>query len=205
MSDRSRTYLKDLRTGQLAEASLIDGVSRDEIERSESLWRPILLESLEIRQRSGIAKGSWPEHSHWDWRKKHAATEGLIAYRMFGVECEGDMQGLMLVSTAGHPCRIAEQRGKEQVYIDFVASAPWNSRELVDSPRYGLVGRVLIATAVQLSLAEGFRGRVGLHSLPQSETFYATNCGMTDLGKDTKKEGLRYFETTPAQAAAFLR
>ena len=65
--------------------------------------------------------------------------------------------------------------------------------------------RVLIATAVQLSLEEGFRGRIGLHSLPQAETFYATNCGMTDLGKDTKKEGLRYFEMTPAQAAAFLR
>ena len=124
---------------------------------------------------------------------------------MFGIECEGDMQGLMLVSTAGHPCRITEQRGKEQVYIDFVATAPWNSPGLVDVPRYGLVGRVLIATAVQLSLEEGFRGRIGLHSLPQAETFYATNCGMTDLGKDTKKEGLRYFEMSPAQAAAFLR
>jgi len=152
-----------------------------------------------------MVKSYRPEHGHWDWRKKHAAIEGLIAYRMFGIECEGDMQGLMLVSTAGHPCRITEQRGKEQVYIDFVATAPWNSPGLVDVPRYGLVGRVLIATAVQLSLEEGFRGRIGLHSLPQAETFYATNCGMTDLGKDTKKEGLRYFEMTPAQAAAFLR
>jgi hypothetical protein len=204
VTDQSTTYLKDRRTGKLVAATLIDGVSRDEVERAESSWQPILLESLETRGRSGIAKGSQLEHSHWDWRKKHAAIEGLIAYRMFGIECEGDMQGLMLVSTVGHPCRITEQRGKEQVYIDFVATAPWNSPGLVDVPRYGLVGRVLIATAVQLSVEEGFRGRIGLHSLPQAETFYATNCGMTDLGKDTKKEGLRYFEMTPAQAAAFL-
>ncbi len=79
------------------------------------------------------------------------------------------------------------------------------SRSLAASPRYGLVGRVLIATAVQLSLEEGFRGRIALHSLPQAETFYEKNCEMTDLGLDQKKEGLRYFEMTPAQAAAFLR
>lgn len=114
------------------------------------------------------------------------------------------MQGLMLVSNAGHPCRIEEQKGKEQIYVDFVATAPWNSPGLAASPRYGLVGRVLIATAVQLSLEEGFRGRLGLHSLPQAETFYANNCEMTDLGLDQKKEGLRYFEMTLTQAAAFL-
>jgi hypothetical protein len=124
---------------------------------------------------------------------------------MFGVECEGEVQGLMLVSTARHRCRISEQKGKEQVYIDYVASAPWNAPSLIDIPRYSLVGRVLVSTAVQLSLEEGFRGRIGLHSLPQSETFYSENCGMTDLGKDMKKEGLRYFEMTTAQSAAFLR
>lgn len=122
---------------------------------------------------------------------------------MFGVECGVDMQGLMLVSTAGHPCRIPEQRGKDQVYVEFVATAPWNWPELVAEPRYGLVGRVLIATAVNLSVAEGFRGRIGLCSLPQAETFYANNCGMTDHGIDAK-ERLRYFEMTPDQAAAFL-
>jgi hypothetical protein len=205
VSDQSTTYLKDRRAGRLVEATLIDGVSREDVEKAESAWRPVLIESLEILRQSGNPEGSWPEHGHWDWRKKHAAVEGLIAYRMFGIECEGDIQGLMLVSTAGHPCRIAEQKGKEQVYIDFVASAPWNSPGLVEVPRYGLVGRILIATAVQLSLEEGFRGRVGLHSLPQAETFYATNCGMTDLGTDAKKEGLRYFEMTSDQAAAFLR
>lgn len=204
MSERSVAYLKDRRTGRLVEAVLIDGVSREEVERTESTWQPFLLRALGERGRSGKSNLPPPEHSHWDWRKKHKAVEGLIAYRMFGVECEADMQGLMLVSTTGHPSRIKEQKGKEQVYVDFVATAPWNSPTLVDVPRYGLVGRVLIATAVQLSIEEGFRGRLGLHALPQAETFYEQNCGMTDLGKDTRKEGLRYFEMTTDQAAAFL-
>ena len=205
MSDRSVTLLKDRRTGELVEAALIDGVSREDVESTESAWRPFLMKSLEERRRAGNSELTPPEHSHWDWRRKHEAVRGLIAYRMFGVECDGAMQGLMLASTAGHPCRIKDQKGKEQVYVDFVATAPWNSPGLVEIPRFSLVGRVLIATAVQLSVEEGFRGRIGLHALPQAETFYARNCGMTDLGNDKRKEELRYFEMTPEQAAAFLR
>ena len=92
MSDQSTAYLKDRCTGKLVAATLIDGVSRDEVERAESSWRPILLESLETRE-SGMVKSYRPEHGHWDWRKKHAAIEGLIAYRMFGIECEGTCRG----------------------------------------------------------------------------------------------------------------
>jgi hypothetical protein len=184
----------------LVEAALIDGVSREEVGKTESAWRLFLTESLQ--EYPALPR---MEYSHWDWRRKHETVQGLIAYRMFGVECAGDMQGLVLVSTAGHPCRIKEQKAKEQVYVDFIATAPWNSSGLVQAGRFGLVGRVLIATAVQLSVAEGFKGRMGLHALPQAETFYARNCGMTDLGKDKRKEGLRYFEMTPKQAAAFLQ
>jgi hypothetical protein len=205
VSDRSTTYLRDRASGQLVAATLIDGVSLAEVEAAESVWRPAILDGLAARAKTHAGAATGIEHSHWDWRKKRQAIEGLIYYRMFGIECEGDMQGLMLVSTAGHPCRIEEQKGKEQIYVDFVATAPWNSPSLAVSPRFGLVGRVLIATAVQLSLEEGFRGRIALHSLPQAETFYEKNCEMTDLGLDQKKEGLRYFEMTPAQAAAFLR
>jgi hypothetical protein len=52
---------------------------------------------------------------------------------------------------------------------------------------------------------QDFRGRIGLHSLPAAEEFYGTVCGMTDLGRDESYQGLRYFEMTAAQAAAFSR
>jgi hypothetical protein len=67
-----------------------------------------------------------------------------------------------------------------------------------------LVGKVLLQAAIAMSDEEGFKGRIGLHSLPQAETFYS-NIGMTNCGIDVSYENLRYFEMTPEQAAAFIQ
>jgi len=195
----------DRLSGELVEAWLIDGVSRDEVESAEAAWSPVVARKVEELKRAGVSPEHWPEHSHWDWRIKHQAVAGLIAYRMFGLECLGQIQGFMLVQAAGHWCRLPIQAGKDLVYIDFVASAPWNSPSVVAQPMFGLVGTIFLATAIQLSRSEGFKGRIGLHSLPQAEQFYTDRCGMTDLGMDPKKENLRYFEMTPDRASAFLR
>jgi len=50
---------------------------------------------------------------------------------------------------------------------------------------------------------EGFKGRLGLHSLPQADNFYR-KIGMTDLGQDASYQNLRYFEMTSEQARAFF-
>lgn len=39
-------------------------------------------------------------------------------------------------------------------------------------PRLRGVGTALVTAAVALSEDEGFKGRIGLHSLPQAEDFY---------------------------------
>ena len=49
MSDRSVTLLKDRRTGELVEAALIDGVSREDVESTESAWRPFLKARRQLR------------------------------------------------------------------------------------------------------------------------------------------------------------
>ncbi len=127
MSDRSTTYLKDRHTGQMVEAILIDGVSLEEVDRAESSWRRVLEQKLAELERSGRPEDQWPEHSHWDWRKKREAIEGVIDYRMFGVECEGEVQGLMVVSTARHRCRISEQKGPPR-RCSCPASSPVHQR-----------------------------------------------------------------------------
>jgi hypothetical protein len=101
MSERSVVYLKDRQTGELVEATLIDGVSRDEVERAEAVWKPFLDQQLELMRAAGIPKNHWPQHRHWNWRQKQEATEQYLAYRMFGIECTSDMQGLMLATTVG--------------------------------------------------------------------------------------------------------
>lgn len=205
MSERSAVYLKDRKSGQFVEATLIDGVTRDEVEKAESVWRPFLDEQLKRMQAEGVPKNRWPQHRHWNWREKQQETELYLAYRMFGIECSSQMQGLMLVLTAGKHARIDSQRGKPLVYVHFLAAAPWNLGSIVDEPRYALVGSILLAAAIHLSMEEEFQGRVGLHSLPQADIWYRDSCGMTDLGPDASVQNLRYFEMTPKQASEFLK
>jgi hypothetical protein len=66
------------------------------------------------------------------------------------------------------------------------------------------VGRALFATCVSLSIDLEFGGRVGLHSLEQSETWYRDELGLTDCGFDETDE-MRYFEMTEEQAIEFLK
>lgn len=205
MSQSSAVYLKDRQSGNFVEASLLEGLGRAEVETAEEQWRSFLQEALERLRDGGVARDKWPQHSHWDWRQKYEATAGLLAYKLFGVEYASQMQGMMLVTTAGKPCRIASQRGKPLIYVHFLATAPWNTPSVTKSPRFSLIGSVLIAAAIYLSLAEEFSGRIGLHSLPQSDQWYSNACGMTDLGPDPSFQSLRYFEMTPEQASEFLR
>ncbi len=123
-----------------------------------------------------------------------------------GIERDGQLQGLILIQTGQVFCRIPTQIGKGLVYILFLETAPWNLPVVVTNPRYGQIGTVLIAEAISISLDLGFSGRIGLHSLSQTEEWYAKYCGMTDLGHDPdpKHQNLRYFEMTPVQAANFL-
>jgi hypothetical protein len=176
---------------------LIDGVSANEVNAAETAWRPVLDRELKRMADEDVPANLRPEHAHWNWRRKHEVTEGLLVYQMLGIEHDGTMQGLMLVQTAGVFCRLPEQKDKGLVYVMFIATAPWNSPKVVASPRYKYVGAILIAAAIKISLDLGFNGRVGLHSLPQSEDWYAKN--MTDVGIDPKKN-LRYFEITREQA-----
>jgi hypothetical protein len=54
-----------------------------------------------------------------------------------------------------------------------IESAPWNLKGYVGAgARFGGVGISLIRAAIAVSLEEEFRGRIALHSLPQSEPFY---------------------------------
>lgn len=205
MSNNITVHLKDRVAGRLVEATLIDGITRDEVEKAEAVWKPFLDKQLKRMEAEGVPKERWPQHRHWNWRQKHEAVEqSFLAYRMFGVECQSEMQGLMLVAVGKH-CRIESQKDKHLVYIHFIAAAPWNVPSVVIEPRYSLVGSVLVATAIHLSLEEEFHGRIGLHSLPQSEAWYLNACGMTDFGPDPSVQNLRYFEMTPAQASEFLK
>jgi hypothetical protein len=112
----------------------------------------------------------------------------------------------MLLETDGHFARIATQAGSPLVYVNLLATAPWNLPEVNDPPRYRGVGTILLAAAATLSVDLGFKGRLGLHSLPRSEHWYE-RLKITNLGPDPdpQKQNLKYYEMTPDQAQYLIR
>jgi hypothetical protein len=115
------------------------------------------------------------------------------------------MQGLVMVATAGRVAKLPPDAGKPLVYVDYLESAPWNVKPLVDVPVFAGIGMVLMRAAVQLSIEEGFHGRIGLHSLKQAEDFYRDKCGMRFWGNDAGYQNLPYYEMTRKLAADFTK
>ncbi len=111
-------------------------------------------------------------------------------------------QGLAQINLTKSCCE-PSQAGRPLVYLDYLEVAPWNRPELGITPRLRGTGSALVTAAIALSDEEGFKGRIGLHSLPQADSFYR-KIGMTDLGHDPAYQNLRYFEMTAEQAHAFL-
>lgn len=171
--------------------------------RADDLWVPFLAAEVAKAQANGVEL-SLPQHANWRWEKKVAIVGHLLPYPTLAVEFESDAQGLMLLETDGKFGRLPTQSSKPLVYVVFLATAPWNLPAIVQRPRFRGVGTMLMRAAVEMSVELGFKGRIGLHSLPQAESFYET-LGMTAVERDVDKENLIYCEMTPERAAAFLR
>jgi hypothetical protein len=123
---------------------------------------------------------------------------------MCAVECAGRTQGIMLVKKGGSFSRHPDHPKADLIYVDRLATAPWNRRGFVGEPIYKGVGQLLLFAAVSLGFEEDLDGRVGLHSLSGADAFYRDVIGMTDFGPDDGNYGMRYFEMSSAQARAFL-
>lgn len=196
--EQSPIWIVDGATGQPFEAILCDAILESHVRDFEERWRPWLENAM-----SADPDLPRQESAHWDWRRKMTAFRGLLGFPSFAIEWRGETQGLMVCSTV-ETCRLPNQAGLPVVYVEYLETAPWNRVTLTPTPRFKRVGPAMIDVAIQLSVHEGFQGRLGLHSLPQSDAWYRDKCKMTDLGRDAHKQNLRYFEMTPQQAKAFL-
>jgi hypothetical protein len=197
---QTQIFLVDGRTNELCEAVLCEGIQDKHLNDFENTWRPWL-------DKAFVQNPMLPrqESRHWDWRKKVGYIKGLLAYPTFAIECIGQTQGLMIVDTTTHQCRLIGQSKKPLVYVEYIETAPWNRSSLTNPPKFRGVGSIMISVAIQLSKNEGYDGRIGLHSLPQSEIWYSQKCKMVDLGKDAQKLNLRYFEMTSEHSNLFLK
>ncbi len=188
------------------DAEIFDEVTVEHFLETQQKWRPVVMEAAKQLYRAGDVD-LIPQHFHWDWTSKEADLR-VLAFTFFGISCGNELQGLMKVATEPHVARHPEQKGKPIVYVDYLETAPWNIKVLMQAQgkttRFGAVGSRLIEAAVRKSLEEGFKGRVALHSLPSSEPFYVKACGMTAVERDPAKQNLLWCEFTPEQAEKFL-
>lgn len=175
-----------------------------ELLTAETAWKPVRDAAIALMRAAGVPLNQLPEHHHWDWAAKASQLKYLTC-RAFGIECGGDYQGLMMVDLSRAYARLLPDSGKPLVYVDFLETAPWNSKLFTVTPKYAGIGSALLRIAVQTSIDEGFRGRIGLHSLPQSVDFYMTRCGMINCGSDPTYYNLPYLEMNQQLAEAFLR
>jgi len=192
--------------GSDVDATLLDGMVPHDFVVVGTEWssdRSVVMQEL---LNSSVERIQWPQSHHWDWRRK-APELRLLEVTGFGVVCERQWQGVMLTKTASYTARLDPDKGKPLVYIDFLEVAPWNwvIPEIGRAGRFRAVGSTLFWRAVKQSQEEGFRGRLGLHALPQAETFYEEACGMTPLGRDVAKQNLLYMELSGRQAQELLQ
>jgi len=182
--------------GERIKALLIEDPDDNYIEATDKLWwvyRQRFINALRAAQKPV------PGHHHWNWKWKLQQEMNRNAFfKCFGIVCGGDPQGLLLLNYGReYKSRLPEQQGRPLVYLAYVESAPWNIREYCGVPRYTGVGREFFKATVRFSNRLGCEGRVGLHSLPGVENFYAESCKMIPVGSDPSYENLVYFETRP--------
>lgn len=190
-----------------ADGSFVDAVLHERIDAGYALqvddvWKA----HLAAEEARAVAEGRaipFLEHGHWEWGEKVKDSAHLLSCPTLAIECAGQPQGLMLLKTDGHFGMLPGELDKPLVYVVYLATAPWNLRALVGQPRFAGVGLVLLHAAIQMSLDNEFKGRIGLHSLPQAEEFYERQ-GFQCLGVDPKKENLKYYELSPQAASEFI-
>jgi GNAT superfamily N-acetyltransferase len=188
-------------TGAEVAASVYRTLDQKNFDDFEKLWFPQLETARNSVPSWEAAAAVDAQDSHWKWVEKAVDATRIMGRDTFAVECAGETQGLMLIDDGF--ARLPSQRARDLVYIELLATAPWNRPKLDPAARYKGVGRILIGTAISLSFDLGFGGRIGLHSLPQSEVVYQT-MGFTDVEYDAAKE-MRYFEMTESQVSNLLK
>ncbi|HEY9662659.1 MAG TPA: hypothetical protein V6C65_29745, partial [Allocoleopsis sp.] len=130
------------------------------------------------------------EDAFWDWARKKRLALSDDRYEAYALEQDNLTHGLLWLETQWHCSQWAI--GQPLVYVEALASAPWNRRSLDPQPWFRGVGSALLEFARRRSLDLSYGGRLGLHALPSSESFYESR-NMLNLGYDPDKE-MVYFE-----------
>ncbi|MFE4105985.1 GNAT family N-acetyltransferase [Almyronema epifaneia] len=162
---------------RIVEALLVD-LAQSHLDAFDTLWRP-LLQRFEA------------EDKFWDWVVKKRISLSSDNFESYAIEYKGVAQGLLAIETQWHRSWVTPRQ--QLVYVEAIASAPWNRTRIQQPPTFRGVGTLLLNFARRRSLQLGYGGRLGLHSLDSAQSFYDAK-NMMEFGPDPEKDGLVYFE-----------
>lgn len=200
----SSIQLLDNVSKQYVDAVLHDRVMPPLAAAAEKSWKHFIEDARNKAHTQSLPEPEKMDQELWRWHEKVQLTHNLLPYPTLAIECSGEIQGMMLLKTDGCLGRLPSAQGKPIVYIELLSTAPWNLKEYIHPPRYSGVGTILIGAAIQISMEYGFKGRIGLNSLPRSERFYE-RLNFEFLGRDADKQNLKYYELSAEHAAEFLK
>lgn len=181
------------------------------VSRAEEQWRGWMEGVAAINASRGLGMKLPFTYAHWPWGQLAVKAGTSLREEVYavtrttdaGTQCERVwVEGMMHLSTYAHACLAASHTGKPGIYLDLIATAPWNLPGVLTPPRFKFVGAILMRQAIDVSRDLDFKGRIGLHSLGGAANFYK-KVGMVSLGRDPKKQDLEYFELEEAAAEAF--
>jgi GNAT superfamily N-acetyltransferase len=142
------------------------------------------------------------ENDHnWKWAKAVGEVRTQRWYETLAVQtADGDIQGAIQYRIDG---KSFVSRDDPAVYVDGLATAPWNRAWLVGVPRFRGVGKSLLRRAAYHSYALGLNGRVNLIAFDDDRTLgFYRKCGFEIVGND---EGSPMLEIAPQAARDWLR
>lgn len=182
----NRLRLVDCQTKKI-EIGTIEPLDRETAKRGiDAAWWDDSLDTLS-------ALGDEPD-SHWEWRELVSTFQNKPAFRARCVKCSrGRVHGAMLLRV---DAKSALDPGEKAVFVDRIATAPWNRDRVARSPLLRGSGTGLLVYATALSYSLGFGGRVSLIPIA-NQNFYA-NRGFVPT--DTTEKGETLFELPAAVA-----
>ena len=92
-------YLLDVASGEPVAAELWHVITEEQLADWEGEWVPELFRAMQRLRRAGVERAHWPQSRHWNWRRKVAVLQGMLANPGFGIVCAGLTQGMMIVDT----------------------------------------------------------------------------------------------------------
>ncbi len=128
----------------------------------------------------GSTHGKGEEDADWNWEQLSTETNGKDYWEAIALQTtSGVLQGAMVYRV---DAKSVLEPDVGAVFVENLATAPWNRKRVTATPQYGGAGPELLCQAVHHSHLLGFRGRVLLTPLPGAIEFYLGR-GFVDTGQ----------------------